>query len=313
MDSTDFSKNNIIGACFLTLFFVIAGNGTVIDGLLLLLVVLFALFFSVWFKHNIKRYMLYSAGYLLGFVMNVAAPGTSARADVMGTPKGVLYSIVTDFVWGQHYFMEFTNSTLILVSIAVVIFLCGIIGKTQFRFRYPAVVAFVSFGLFCTQFSSLIMSGYVVESEDISFYTRNIIYCSFITLWFLNLVYLAGWLTHTISFKNRQNRLWAYAVLLLIAGMNLWVNREYVKWNSFAQVSLLHNNVCGAYYQEMLEREQMLSESDKKEIILPKSEYADEMLMFRRDTAQPGIDVSAYQNQLLMEYYHKSSVKTALE
>lgn len=113
---------------------------TALQGLLSLLTILFI---SVVVEHRKKGLWLLPATlvYIIGFGLNVAAPGNSVRArSYVGWGYSPLESIGRSFLEGVKHLPEFTGSIVLMVMVMLLPLIWQALKETEYRFRYPGVV-----------------------------------------------------------------------------------------------------------------------------------------------------------------------------
>lgn len=128
---------------------------------------------------------------LIGFFINVRAPGNAVRIaaqlDSMGPVEAVYYS----FVYAVKGIGEWTNLYVIFFAILLAPFLFRALSGCRFSFPLPGIVLGFSF---CLVAASYTPSLYSMGHTYILGRSLNIMRMLFYLLFFLNLVYCIGWL-----------------------------------------------------------------------------------------------------------------------
>ena len=128
---------------------------------------------------------------LIGFFINVRAPGNAVRIaaqlDSMGPVEAVYYS----FVYAVKGIGEWTNLYVIFFAVLLAPFLFRALSGCRFSFPLPGIVLGFSF---CLVAASYTPSLYSMGHTYIFGRSLNIMRMLFYLLFFLNLVYCIGWL-----------------------------------------------------------------------------------------------------------------------
>ena len=290
-----------------------AGCGKMMAGLALAVVMVLMAAYSVYRKRNRRFYCINAAAYVAGCIIALAAPGNYARAQHMGETMGIVHTLLTDLAWGHEYLSQWMTVLLVLVALALLPVIVKLVCKVQCSFRCPALISIVSYGIFAAQFSSVIYTGYYTELEAISAYTQNVLYCAFLLLWMGNVFYWTGWVVKHVTL--RKPFAWkSYGVLVAAALVcEIFLVHKPLDYNSVLQISMLQNNTCGEYRNEMLAREELLRTSEEEDVVLPRVPSAEKMLVMRGDTAELTENKEDWLNVVAAQYYHKRSVRVAGE
>ena len=169
---------------------------------------------------------------LIGFFINVSAPGNAVRIaaqlDSMGPVEAVYYS----FVYAVKGIGEWTNLYVIFFTVLLAPFLFRALSGCRFSFPLPGIVLGFSF---CLVAASYTPSLYSMGHTYIFGRSLNIMRMLFYLLFFLNLVYCIGWLCtrfpkaaadFTVSSCLRKNFLVSLALAffaLVIFSDEVWV------------------------------------------------------------------------------------------
>ena len=120
---------------------------TALQGLLSVLTILFV---SVVLERRKTGLWLLPATvvYIIGFGLNVAAPGNSVRArSYVGWGYSPLESIGRSFLEAVKHLPEFTGSIVLMVMLFLAPMIWQALQGTKYRFRYPGIVLAWSFCL----------------------------------------------------------------------------------------------------------------------------------------------------------------------
>lgn len=207
------------------------------------------------------------AVYLVGFVINVIAPGNEVRGEnFVDTPAvtAVLRSFVSGFQYSGEWMSLFTLVLLILALPAA----WTITEKTKFRFRFPLLVLLFCFCLFSASFTS---SHYGLGEAGLprTFNNCKMLYHMLLVI---NEVYILGWLR--VKFKESRKEklkkigishgLVFYAVVsIALAGVFLSCDDKEAYYPSYASAKYMHQGFALHYHVQYLERLTILNGPEK--------------------------------------------------
>lgn len=245
---------------------------TALQGLLSLLTILFI---SVVVEHRKKGLWLLPATlvYIIGFGLNVAAPGNSVRArSYVGWGYSPLESIGRSFLEGVKHLPEFTGSIVLMVMVMLLPLIWQALKETKYRFRYPGVVLLWSFCLYATGYTpSLYSLGHAGLSR-----TLNAVKITYLLLLFLNEIYWCGWLQQRLQKKasgsaarwlanwNGAAVWWFYAIMGLEFIMIFQVSPNQAgHYSAYGAYYYVHTGEAYNFHQEYLERvDKLLGDED---------------------------------------------------
>ena len=243
---------------------------------------------------------------LLGFILNVSAPGNRVRqASFEITPP--LKAIVKSFKSAISYFDDWFGVLTILTLLILVPTIYKIVKQTTFKFPYPVLVSLISFCLFASMHTPGIYSLGIVGAGR----TLNVIYLFFYFMVFLNAVYWVGFLTQLLS-KERLNefavpakkRILFYTIPLLVC---ICMTIYFTPANRFTSLSAgasIYFKEAQLYHVHMVQREALL-ESNEEIVTLPKLAVKPYLLYFDDITNDP----TDWRNTSVAKYYHKKEVR----
>ena len=194
--------------------FVTALQGGLVLGLLMVLGFVFRKK-STWFL--IPAAFIYG----VGFYMNVSAPGNAVRgAYYQGF--GAVESVILSFRSGVLHFWEFTGIITFIILGVYVLMIWNTIRQLRFAFPLPLAVSIVSFGLYCTGFTS---SYYGMGTEGLA-RTWVVVKFTLQLLLFVNVTYWLGWGMQQCRKKNREIpfvKQWVWLYIFAGCAMVLWL------------------------------------------------------------------------------------------
>ena len=214
--------------------------------------------------------------YIIGFGLNVAAPGNSVRArSYVGWGYNPLESVGRSFLEAIKHIPEFTGLIVLMVMVLLLPMIWQAVKNTQIRFRYPFVILLWSFCLYATGYTpSLYSLGHAGLSR-----TLNAVKITYLLLLFLNEVYWCGWVQQRLQKREKQSGTsggngfvsedgrvtWVF--YLIIGILCLMVFRispnQAGHYSSYGAYYYIHTGEAYNFHQEYLERVAILSGPEK--------------------------------------------------
>ena len=218
-----------------------------------------------------------TAVYIIGFGLNVAAPGNSVRAQsYIGWGYGPLESIGRSFLEAVKHIPEYTGPVVLMVMLLLVPMIWQAVKSTDYRFRYPGIVLALSFCLYATGYTpSLYSLGHAGLSR-----TLNAVKITYLLLLFLNEIYWIGWLRQLLEKKTEQTTgqltiqkltirngaaAWWFYVLIGVACLVIFraSPNQAGHYSSYGAYYYVHTGEAYNFHQEYLERVKRLSGNAK--------------------------------------------------
>ena len=282
------------------------GGGNLITGLSLSIVSFSALALLALLRkrRELVRLLLPALLLLLGFALNVAAPGNTVRAQgIDHTPNAVsaiLFSFVDALRWSLRWFRLPTLGALLLLAMLN----RQILPSSRFSFPFPGLVSLWSFCLYAAMFCPSRYATGGMEAGRI----QNIIFYAFLLLLALNLLYWQGWLCRRRRrVGEAQSSLRALPLLLALALCVVCVGASAVLRGGLAPVaalSSLRSGQAAAYAEEAAERRAVLEDpSERSPAFAPFSDPP--YLLYATDITE---DPEDWRNQGMAVFYEKDSV-----
>lgn len=285
---------------------------TALQGLLSLFTILLV---SVVAEHRKKGLWLLPAAlvYIIGFGLNVAAPGNAVRArNYVGWGYSPLESIARSFLEAVKHIPEYTGWIVLAVMLLLFPLIWQMLKTTTFRFRYPGVVLLWSFCMYATGYTpSLYSLGHAGLSR-----TLNAVKITYLLLLFLNEVYWCGWLKQVLQTKPEHKaakRLlaadggavwWYYAVIGVVCLVIFSVSPNQAgHYSAYGAYYYVHTGEANNFHEQYLERVESLS-GDERDVVLPAYRYQPWFLYMGDITGDPTDE----RNQALAMWYDKDSV-----
>lgn len=255
--------------------------------------------------------------YIIGFGLNVAAPGNSVRArSYVGWGYGPLESIGRSFLEAVKHIPEYTGPVVLMVMLLLVPMIWQAVKSTDYRFRYPGIVLALSFCLYATGYTpSLYSLGHAGLSR-----TLNAVKITYLLLLFLNEIYWIGWLRQLLEKRAEQTTgqltiqkwairngaaAWWFYVLIGVACLVIFraSSNQAGHYSSYGAYYYVHTGEAYNFHQEYLERVAILS-GPEKDVQLPAYQFRPWFLCM----GEISEDADNEANRSLAMWYHKDSV-----
>lgn len=250
--------------------------------------------------------------YIIGFGMNVAAPGNSVRArSYVGWGYGPLESIGRSFLEAVKHIPEYTGLVVLMVMLLLMPMIWQVVKSTDYRFRYPGIVLALSFCLYATGYTpSLYSLGHAGLSR-----TLNAVKITYLMLLFLNEIYWCGWLkqilekrtdksAQKLSARNGAAVWWYYVIIGVMCLVIFKVSPNQAgHYSSYGAYYYVHTGEAYNFHQEYLERVAILS-GPEKDVQLPAYQFRPWFLCM----GEISEDADNEANRSLAMWYHKDSV-----
>lgn len=255
--------------------------------------------------------------YIIGFGLNVAAPGNSVRArSYVGWGYGPLESIGRSFLEAVKHIPEYTGLVVLTVMLLLVPMIWQAVKGTDYRFRYPGIVLVWSFCLYATGYTpSLYSLGHAGLSR-----TLNAVKITYLLLLFLNEIYWIGWLRQLLEKRAEQTTgqltiqkwairsdaaAWWFYVLIGVACLVIFraSPNQAGHYSSYGAYYYVHTGEAYNFHQEYLERVAILS-GPEKDVQLPAYQFRPWFLCM----GEISEDADNEANRSLAMWYHKDSV-----
>lgn len=250
--------------------------------------------------------------YIIGFGLNVAAPGNSVRArSYVGWGYGPLESIGRSFLEAVKHIPEYTGPVVLMVMLLLVPMIWQAVKSTDYRFRYPGIVLALSFCLYATGYTpSLYSLGHAGLSR-----TLNAVKITYLMLLFLNEIYWCGWLKQILEKRTDKSAQklsarkgaavwWYYVIIGVMCLMIFQVSPNQAgHYSSYGAYYYVHTGEAYNFHQEYLERVAILS-GPEKDVQLPAYQFRPWFLCM----GEISEDADNEANRSLAMWYGKDSV-----
>lgn len=299
-----------ISAILLVISAICLGGGNFVTGLFVAVTFLGFAGYGIWKKHGCRWvFVLNFLVFIICFLVTALSPGaTNRRVENAEAQTGAVEAVLNSLIEAAKFIDKWTMwFTVVLMLVMIPLFL-KIIKKKSFRFPMPLLVLIISFGLYAAhftpnQFALGILGAYRVQN----------IYRFQMIFWLLgNEFYILGYLNR--RFPNAKIKCWAKIqkipfislVYSLIAVSVIYVGAyEYVGFTFSPRSAYkdLRQGTAAIYYQEYLNRLELLNDSEIQDVVLaPYSRTA--YLLFFTDFR----GAEDWENVAAAEYYNKKSI-----
>ena len=257
-------------------------------------------------KKKVLRYLPVLAVYGFAFYKNVSAPGNSVRGQFYaGWGYSPAESVFRSFLEAFRYLGEFSGWITLVAIVLILPIAWRIVGKTDFSFRLPGVVLFLSFCLYAAGFTpSLYSLGHAGLSR-----TLNAVKVTYQILLVVNEVYWTGWLRRVLEKKGKEfsDRGCPWWFFVLVGMSVVFVvkhsSNQYGWYSSWGAYHYIHSGEAYNFHCEYLERLEILR-SDEKNIVFEPYAYKPWMLCLG-DLSE---DSGAEENRAMADWYGKESL-----
>lgn len=238
------------------------------------------------------------------FALSVAAPGNATRAASY-EGAGALASVVKALYFAAGSFGEW----LTFPVLALLVFLCPLLWsmakQARFSFRYPLLVAVISFGFFAAQACP---TYYAMNSYGPTRF-HDIVYYSYIFLLILNLYYGMGWAMRKYALRLPEGKKpgypWALAAFVFVAIVVVGSYRPAgIEFTSVSAARSLLSGEAAQLGRETQARLALLNDASQMEVELEAYTVCPEVLLGEHDE---GADAGMFP-EYLEAYYGKDSV-----
>ena len=217
--------------------------------------------------------------FVVGFILNVTAPGNAVRQESFTETPGVIASVLISFSDCLHYVMgEWSDWRVVLMAVLILPAALRIAGRTTFRFRYPLLTVIYSYCCLSAMFTPTVYATGSIGAGRI----HNIIFAMFLLLLALNVVYVTGWLVQKGCLqKQKDEKGKEYFVQILLTGICVLGIYAFIEPEAYTSVQALDTILSGeaeSFRVVNMERKALLDDGQSREIVLPRYEEIPELL-----------------------------------
>lgn len=289
----------------------LVGGGNLVTGLQAQILLFLLLMYSFLKIRKTAVYVLIPlVCFMVGFLVNIAAPGNVARSGVSSEGYSAFVSIIASFYYAAVYVGRWTSIMVVLVWAAAVPVMCKIGREARRKFPYPVLVTLGGFCLIAAMFTPSLYAIGQVGQERIN----NIIQMVYYLVLFSVTTYWFGWLTHKKKMTILENLFEKYSNVLalgcIVAFIAVWIFTA--DKNTYAGISALRSLVKGdaaVFYEEEMERYEMYTDEEIKDVVV--ATHSARPYVF--DSRDVSWDVDHWINVTMAHYYHKNSIMRLID
>ena len=304
---TEIKKNSIIWSVLGSIGGLMVGGGNLVTALQAEIVLGFLLGYICLKDRNKILYV--SMPFLcatIGFLINVLAPGNTARGGVT-EGYSALMSIALSFYYAGIYIMKWTRLLVLLVWIAALPAMWKIGSMSEKSFKYPGLV---TLGVLCILAAMFTPTLYALGEAGAGLArVNNIIQLVYYLGIFVVTTYWFGWFTHRKNTIRKHTWLTSKSGgIMLIAGLFVLLVWMFTpNKNTYTGISALRSLVNGdarVFYAEEMERYEMYTDDSISDVIVMTHSVSPYLF----DVRDVSWDVDNWINVTMAHYYHKNSI-----
>ncbi|MEG2022009.1 MAG: DUF6056 family protein, partial [Oscillospiraceae bacterium] len=134
---------------------------------------------------------------LMGFILCVTAPGNMIRQQEFGERLSPFAAIKMSFYYAGNFFAQWINGYTLIMAVFIAIFAVYIALHNKCKFRFPALVAVMSYCVYAAHFTPTCYVWKYYGPPRL----MNLIYFALMALIFFNIIYTIGWATNKVKDK----------------------------------------------------------------------------------------------------------------
>lgn len=270
---------------------------------------------------NEKRYKYVNAlpsmiAFYAGFIINIISPGNATRSEALsesgiGAFDAIKKSFEFAISFNDNYFGMGMFVTILIIAFPIVWLYSR---KTEFSFKSPGIVTFVSV---CFYASSFTPGLYALDNPGAG-RTINVIKFTFLTLIIINYIYWTGAFSKTLekfkkadssSVRRSTKKDIAFVVTYFIVACLLVVivffstNNRVVSYPSWGAYYYTASGLANNFKTEYGMRMELLN-SDSQDVVVKKYNYAPSFLLVKDWSDNPDDEMNRY----IARWYNKRTV-----
>ena len=288
---------------------VAAGNYTTMVWAFLTIAIHSAYYF-ISMRAKFKKIVFLLPVYMISSAISFLAPGRSNTfsTNYSGGENG--YSFIETIFLSLHRtllnIISWTNVVIIMVMLLTIPFMIMATKKTKLKFRFPALITFISFGIY----SSMLSPTIYAQGNNGGGRTGDILYYMYIMWMIVNVFYWAGWLiTRPALSKLRNSSIDAFliAYFLVTSGILLALifKSDWRKINQYNAYRDIKQGWAKQYSIEWEERLVVLHDDSIKNPVFDHLSVNPETILYADLQDEKGY---TWVNDACAEYYCKNSI-----
>lgn len=243
--------------------------------------------------------------------INLSSPGTAVRyGAINSTVEG--YGVIETVVAATFKGIESVGSWLGLKEIVMAIVLLPILAevvqyireKHNFQFKYPLLVVIASVAWICIMYCPPYMGMRAAGQDRLV----NLVYYSFEILFFVDVTYILGWVQGMLQREYIEKVsivTWKYIFTVTVLVTAIFVSSGRASWG-YRAMAEIYNGEAQQYSKEFNEREELIKNTNEKNLIVSSLSVYPEVIFFDDITS----DVMDWKNISAADYHGLESIAT---
>ncbi len=302
----------LIGISLLAFFI---GGSNYVTSLITVILFVFAIASLLIVKNPRWKWLLIPFAILsLSFAVNVVAPGNAVRQSYFHEPSAVkaIFSAMKFAVSAAQGWMSLPFVCLLVFLVPL---LWKMAVKSEFHFRFPLLMVFLSAGTFVAMYCP---PAYAMDGTGDKRLV-NIIFYAFVFLVIWNLFYFLGWLAGKLKKFGKENHVegkisllqgrqgvpvWFVVIITVSLALSCLLVSDKITFTSTSALYSLTSGQAQQYYEVAQRRLDLLHDDSKKDVVLepyPSKPY----VLYFDDIGEKADDS---RNRHLAKYYNKNTV-----
>lgn len=248
---------------------------------------------------------------VIGLLISVVAPGNKIRGGDQYeiTISRMFLAVERSFVEGIKGIHEVFTENFCLLGILIVMtcLIWNIMkdNKCNYSFKYPIVVAFYNFGIYCAMYWPGIFAGVSVSGG-----VPNTIFQVMILAYVFSSIYICGWIVKKNDQKDKTNSIkWIYKaielVVFIVALVLVVIGKGDIKHTTtYVCYEYIISGQADDYKRQMDEFTQALLDPNSDEVVVPPINSDQGPLMHMNVTDNK----DAWSNRVVADFFGKKSV-----
>lgn len=263
-------------------------------------------------KWKCQRCLLIPIGmFLIGFFLNVAAPGNLVRAE-NATGMSPIVAIMTSLQYCLKYCIgEWSQWPIFVLVFALVPLFWHMAQRTEFSFRYPMLVILFGYGIV----SAMMTPPLFALGNFVAGRLQALTFMMYILVLVLCVGYVTGWARHkwkelghdecNEKFTVNEIKCMLAAILFLGVGVMLMVIPEPHYFTFSSAITDLTNGSAKVYADVLEERTKLYCGEEKDVVVKPLTEKP--LLLYFSDINE---NPENWENKGVCRFYGLNSVKS---
>lgn len=247
--------------------------------------------------------------YMLGFLLNVAAPGNWVRAEGANGMNPVKAVFVSFYYCLDYCMSEWSGWPVGVLVLALIPLFWHMAGKTKFRFTYPVVVVLFGYCLVSAMMTPPLFAVGNMEAERLQALT----FTMYILVLTLCTGYVTGWVKQRFLLQHEEEENFTKNELLCLLSCLVFfalasavtVIPENHYFTGTSALTDLANGTAKAYGEALKERAEIYETSKGQDVVVKPLPAQPELLYFSDISSDP----EDWQNKGLCRFYGLNTVR----